>query len=114
MNITKFVKKSFLILLCSCFVFTANVYAGDVSYRYHSSYHGYHFAESGSAEAMVADVIVARPIGLVASVVGSAVYVVSLPFSLLGGNEKQAREKLVKEPTAFTFKRPLGEFPSLD
>lgn len=114
MNITKIVKKSILILLCSCFVFTANVYAGGTSYRYHGSYHGYYFAESGSAEAMVADVIVARPVGLVATVVGSAVYVVSLPFSLLGGNEKQAREKLVKEPTAFTFKRPLGEFPSLE
>lgn len=63
---------------------------------------------------MIADVIVARPIGLMATVVGSTVYVVSLPFSLLGGNEEQAREKLVKEPTAFTFKRPLGEFPSLD
>jgi len=114
MNITKIVKEPCLILLCSCFVFTSNLYAGDTSYRYHSSYHGYHFAESGSAEAMVADVIVARPVGLVATVVGSAAYVVSLPFSLLGGNEKQAREKLVKEPTAFTFKRPLGEFPSLD
>jgi hypothetical protein len=114
MNITKVVKKSILILLCSCFVFTANVYAGGTSYRYHGSYHGYYFAESGSAEAMVADVIVARPVGLVATVVGSVVYVVSLPFSLLGGNEKQAREKLVKEPTAFTFKRPLGEFPSLE
>ena len=63
---------------------------------------------------MIADVIVARPIGLMATVVGSTVYVVSLPFSLLGGNEEQEKEKLVKEPTAFTFKRPLGEFPSLD
>jgi hypothetical protein len=33
---------------------------------------------------MIADVIVARPIGLMATVVGSTVYVVSLPFSLLG------------------------------
>ena len=59
---------------------------------------------------MIADALVARPVGLVAMVVGSAVYVVSLPFSLLGGNEKQARQKLVVEPTEFTFKRPLGEF----
>jgi hypothetical protein len=80
----------------------------------HYSYYGNGFAESGSAEAMIADALVARPIGLVTTVVGSAVYVVSLPFSLLGGNEKQAREKLVKEPTAFTFKRPLGKFKSLD
>lgn len=79
-----------------------------------SSYYSNGFAESGSAEAMVADTLIARPIGLVTTVVGSAVYVVSLPFSLLGGNEKQAREKLVKEPAAFTFARPLGEFKTLD
>ena len=97
-----------------CFVSTANIHAADTSYKYRHSYHGYQFAEPGSAEAMIADVIVARPIGLMATVVGSTVYVVSLPFSLLGGNEEQAREKLVKEPIAFTFKRPLGEFPSLD
>ncbi len=78
------------------------------------SYYGNGLGVSGSAESMVADVVIARPIGLVTTVVGSAVYVVSLPFSLLGGNEKQAREKLVKEPIDFTFKRPLGKFPSLD
>ena len=83
--------------------------SGSVHYHYHSDV----FLESGSAEAMVADVVIARPIGLVSTIVGSTVYVVSLPFSLLGGNEKQAREKLVKEPSEFTFKRPLGEFPSL-
>ncbi|QMU61511.1 MAG: hypothetical protein GKR92_07290 [Gammaproteobacteria bacterium] len=113
MKASIFYKGLFLIFIC-CFVSTTNIHAADSSYKYRSSHHGYQFAESGSAEVMVADAIVARPIGLVATVVGSAVYVVSLPFSILGGNEKQAREKLVTEPTAFTFKRPLGKFPSLD
>ena len=45
-----------------------------------------------------------------ATVAGAAVYTVSLPFSLLGGNERAAREQLVYEPARFTFKRPLGEF----
>ena len=59
---------------------------------------------------MIADTLIARPIGLLTTVAGSAIYVVSLPFSLLGGNEEMAREKLVKEPASYTFKRPLGEF----
>lgn len=101
-----------LILLSVSFAFSKNVLASD-SPHVHYSYHSGDFGTSGSAEAMVADVIIARPVGLVTTVVGSTVYVVSLPFSLLGGNEKQAREKLVKEPATFTFKRPLGEFPSL-
>jgi len=41
---------------------------------------------------------------------GCAVFIVSLPFSLLGGNTKQASQKLVKDPASFTFVRPLGEF----
>ena len=92
------------------FIGLNNVLASESRHDYHENGLGV----SGSAEAMVADVIIARPIGLATTVIGSAVYVVSLPFSLLGGNEKQAREKLMKDPIEFTFKRPLGEFPSLD
>ena len=58
---------------------------------------------------VVLDALVLRPIGLATTVAGSAVYVISLPFSLLGGNEEQARESLVVAPARYTFKRPLGE-----
>ena len=37
-----------------------------------------------TAEAMAADLLVVRPLGIVASVVGTAVFIVSLPFSALG------------------------------
>ena len=66
--------------------------------------------EENSGALMTADLILARPLGIVATVLGCAVFVVSLPFSLLGGNTKQAGQKLVKEPASFTFVRPLGEF----
>ena len=65
--------------------------------------------EPGSGE-MMFDVVVLRPIGAVATVVGSAFWLVSLPFSALGDNVDTATEKMVKEPAAFTFRRPLGEF----
>lgn len=57
---------------------------------------------------MVVDTVICRPAGLVATAVGTALWVVSLPFSLAGGNEEEARKKLVYEPAAYTFKRPLG------
>jgi len=66
--------------------------------------------EENSGALMTADLVFARPLGIVATVLGCAVFVVSLPFSLLGGNVKQASQKLVKEPASFTFVRPLGEF----
>jgi hypothetical protein len=59
---------------------------------------------------MMFDAVVVRPVGIVATVVGSAFWLISLPFSALGGNVGAATEKLVKDPARYTFKRPLGEF----
>jgi len=67
-------------------------------------------APDRSAEGMIFDAVILRPVGLVATVLGSALWVVALPFSLLGGNTAEATEKLVKAPAAYTFQRPLGEF----
>ena len=102
-------KATFFILFLGCLILPLSVQA-ERSYHSSHPHYGYWIGEPGSGEAMIADALVARPIGLVTTVVGSAVYVVSLPFSLLGGNEQQARQKLVVEPTNFTFKRPLGEY----
>lgn len=59
--------------------------------------------------AMFADGLVVRPLGLGAMVLGGATWLVTLPFSALGGNVDEATQKLVVEPAQFTFTRPLGE-----
>lgn len=59
-------------------------------------------------ENMVADAVIARPFGLVATVGGSALFVVTLPFSAAGGNVKQAADTLVVGPARETFVRCLG------
>jgi hypothetical protein len=58
--------------------------------------------------AMAGDVLVARPFGMVLTLVGSALFVVSLPFTALGGNVKQAADTLVVGPAKETFVRCLG------
>jgi len=63
-----------------------------------------------TTEKMVADAIVVRPLGLVATIFGIGFFIVSLPFSALGGNAGEAGKKLVVAPAKFTFARPLGEF----
>jgi hypothetical protein len=60
-------------------------------------------------ERMAADAFVVRPVGAVATLLGSVVYVISLPFSHYGGNQPQAYEALVADPAEFTFRRPLGD-----
>lgn len=59
---------------------------------------------------MFVDLVLARPAGLVATVAGSVIFVVALPFSLLGSNTDETWESLVVSPAKFTFTRPVGEF----
>jgi hypothetical protein len=59
---------------------------------------------------MLFDLVVVRPVGIVATALGAVTWVISLPFSALGDNIDVAGQKLVKEPASYTFKRPLGEF----
>ena len=76
-----------------------------------TSFAGEYFeTEDPSGGAMMFDLAVVRPVGIVATAVGCVFFVVSSPFSALGGNIDTAGEKLVKDPANFTFKRPLGEF----
>ena len=66
--------------------------------------------EEMSAEAMIADFVVVRPLGIVATAAGTVFFVISLPFSALGGNTEDAARKLIVAPAKHAFKRPLGDF----
>jgi hypothetical protein len=59
---------------------------------------------------MVADALVVRPLGIVATVVGFGLFVISVPFSALGRNVGEAWQGMVVYPAKFTFTRPLGDF----
>ena len=58
---------------------------------------------------MLADTFMVRPFMFVSTVVGLATFIVTLPFSALGGNVGEAGNTLVVEPAKYTFVRPLGE-----
>ena len=47
-----------------------------------------------------------------AMVLGTAAFVVSLPFTITSHSTDEAAKTLVRAPTAYTFKRPLGRFIS--
>lgn len=62
-----------------------------------------------SAGAMAFDLVIVRPIGLVATVLGAGLFVLQLPLSLIQGEPpSEPAKKLVEEPAKFTFTRPLG------
>jgi hypothetical protein len=64
--------------------------------------------ESPNEWAMVGDLLVARPIGAVLTVGGTAVWLVSLPFTLLAGSASEAAGTLIGGPAEATFMRCLG------
>lgn len=67
------------------------------------------FAASEADDAAVlVDVILVRPVGLAAVIVGTAVFIVSLPFTIPAGGVSTAARVLISEPFAYTFVRPIG------
>jgi hypothetical protein len=64
--------------------------------------------EDVSAEEIIVDGLLLRPSGIVATVVGTAVFVVTLPFSIPTKSVDKAAQKLIVDPARYTFVRPLG------
>lgn len=65
------------------------------------------------ALAIVADILIARPLGLAATVAGTALFLVALPFEAMSGDLKEPAGMLIEDPARYTFLRPLGEVESL-
>lgn len=57
------------------------------------------------------DILFARPIGVVAGILGSAVFVVSLPFTIPTGGVRDAADIFIVRPFQFSFVR---QFPDED
>jgi hypothetical protein len=59
---------------------------------------------------MVVDLVVVRPLGVAATVIGTVLTVVGLPFTIPSGSVGSSARELIVRPAEYTFNRPLGEF----
>lgn len=67
--------------------------------------------ERPNAVVVTLDIVPIRVLSLTASIAGSAIYLVTLPFTVLTEeNRTFAFEALVADPFRYTFVRPLGIF----
>jgi hypothetical protein len=57
---------------------------------------------------MMAELLM-RPFMLIGTIATTFTFIITSPFSALGGNFGDSFDRLVKEPAAYTFVRPLGE-----
>ncbi len=64
--------------------------------------------EAPKGYAMVGDLVIARPLLIGGTAIGAAAFIVSLPFTALGGNVGEAAQSLVVEPGREAFVRCLG------
>ncbi len=58
-----------------------------------------------------ADLLIARPLGVLASAAGTAIFLVSLPFTIPTGSVDRAAQIFIVNPLKFSFSR---EFPDRD
>jgi len=59
---------------------------------------------------VAADALLMRPVLFAATVAGSAIFVVALPFAAISKSVKSTAHALVVAPAEATFTRPLGDF----
>jgi hypothetical protein len=59
---------------------------------------------------MLVDIVVMRPLGLAATVIGTALTIVALPFTIPTGSVGDSAREMIVKPAQYTFKRPLGQF----
>ncbi len=74
---------------------------------------GYLDSEGPHGADMAGDLFIVRPATAGITVIGTAVWLVSLPFTLIGGNAGEAGKTLIVEPFSYTFARPLGHMEQL-
>jgi hypothetical protein len=64
-----------------------------------------------SGATVMLDLVVLRPLGIAAQILGLGVSLVALPVGGVMGNSEEVAEKLIVEPAKFTWGRPLGQLP---
>jgi len=87
-------------LILSIFIFSLSTvaFAGNSS------------SETPSAGAVVFDLLICRPVGFLATLLGSAALIVSLPVTISFNSTGDAVGPLVTKPYEFTFERPIGKW----
>ena len=61
-----------------------------------------------SAAKVVADGLIARPLGLATTIAGTGLFIATLPFSIPSRSVRGAAQGMIVKPGGWTFVKPLG------
>ena len=82
--------------------------------RYTTERYTIYHERTFSADAVAADLLIARPGWLVETVVGAGLFVVSLPFAAASRSVNKTAHTLVVRPARATFRRTPGDFSTIE
>jgi high-affinity K+ transport system ATPase subunit B len=68
---------------------------------------------AAASEDVAVDALLVRPVCMVATAVGSVLFCVTLPFAAVSKSVKTSAHALVVRPAKAAFRRPLGDFSTL-
>lgn len=86
-------------VLIAALLTSTSSYAGDPSNRF---------------EAVAADIVIARPLWLAATVVGTGLFIATLPVAAMSKSVRETGRTLVAKPAQATFTRALGDFSDIE
>ncbi len=67
-------------------------------------------SQHATAGEIAGDFCIIRPIGLMVTIIGTGLFIVTAPCTLLGQNIGRSAEVFVVEPAIATFAYPLGSY----
>ena len=115
------VRKNIVCLLSYGLILSSLSMPRQVMADYHGTTASTEIQESNGANAhaptaveMFADAAIVRPLMLGATALGTGIFLVTLPLSIIGGNTDQAAQRLVVEPSNHLLKPCFGCLPSVD
>jgi hypothetical protein len=91
-------KKKTLLILCAVTIAMGNI----------------NVSRADDSIAVFTDIILVRPGCFLATVLGSAAFVLALPIAATSHSIKQTANTLVVAPAQATFTRPVGDFSSIE
>jgi hypothetical protein len=65
--------------------------------------------QESTGPGIILDLLLVRPLGVVATVLGTTCFVIGLPIIAITHDIPKANHYLIAEPARFTFVRPLGD-----
>jgi len=94
----------------TCFAVATTLTLGPVASRAQDNRTDIDAAFNDKGAEMLLDTVVVRPLSLATTIVGIGLWVVSLPFSIPGGNMNEVGKEFIYKPGEYTFGRALGEW----